>query len=156
MGQWLPIVVLGALAGVFAGVSLLVSGLLNKRRPNAAKNAPYECGVTEQVPPPQRLSVRFYLVAMIFVIFDIEIIFLYPYAVVHDRLGLFGLLAVVEFAVAVFASLIYLVANGALTWGPAVRARNSLLTRPERTIQSTVRRVGDEGRSVVASPSEAA
>ena len=64
---------------------------------------------------------RFYLVAMIFIVFDIEIIFLYPYAVVYRSLGAFGLVEIVVFAVAVFASFVYLIANGALDWGPVKR-----------------------------------
>ena len=149
MGQSLPLLVLGLLAGVFAGGSLIASGLLNKRRPNVAKNAPYECGVTEQMAPPERFSVRFYLVAMIFVIFDIEIIFLYPYAVVHERLGLFGLLAIVEFALAVFVCFVYLIANGALSWGPVAQRRPSAMQSEHRTARSTIRKVGMTGRPEV-------
>ena len=75
--------VLGVL---FAGLSFLASGLLAPRkRPTAAKLAPYECGIVPDREPPQRFPVRFYLVAMIFIIFDIEIVFLYPWAVVFRR-----------------------------------------------------------------------
>ena len=83
MGQYLPIVVLLVLAVVFGVLSLVVSRLLAPRRPSAAKEAPYECGIVPSREPPERFPVRFYLVAMIFIMFDIEIIFLYPYAVVH-------------------------------------------------------------------------
>ncbi len=84
---------------------------------------------------------------MIFIVFDIEIVFLYPFTSVFHRLGTFGLLAVVEFAVAVFASFLYLIANGALDWGPAKQARRGELgVDPTRTSTSTIRRVGLEGR----------
>ncbi len=82
---------------------------------------------------------RFYLVAMIFIIFDIEIVFLYPWAVVFRELHTFGLIEVLVFAAAVFISFLYLVSNGALNWGPAKRLRPAM---PERTTESTIARVG--------------
>jgi NADH-quinone oxidoreductase subunit A len=84
---------------------------------------------------------------MIFVIFDIEIIFLYPWAVLYRDLGVFGLVEILIFAVVVFVSFIYLISNGALEWGPLHRARRqSPMVSTERTSQSTIRRVGLEGR----------
>ncbi len=152
MGQYLPILALAVLTAVFAAVSLAASRLLNPPRPTSAKNAPYECGIVDQVEPPQRFGVRFYLVAMIFIIFDIEIIFLYPYATVAESLGAFGLLAVAEFAIAVFASFVYLIANGALDWGPLKMDRPvRSSSHVGRTLSTTVRRVGLEGRGDVAS-----
>ena len=153
MGQYLPILVLLTLVVLFAAISLAASRILNPPRPTEAKTAPYECGIVDQVDPPQRFGVRFYLVAMIFIIFDIEIIFLYPYATVAERLGGFGLLAVAEFAVAVFASFVYLISNGALDWGPAkVARRGDLAVDPSRTLSSTVRKVGLEGRADESPP----
>jgi len=142
MGQYLPVLALIVLAGLFAAVSFFASRLLAPRRPTPAKLAPYECGIVPSREPPERFPVRFYLIAMIFIVFDIEIIFLYPYAVIHDELGAFGLVEMIVFAVAVFASFLFLLANGALDWGPAKRAPR----RSERTLSSTVRRVGLEGR----------
>src|SRR3954469_18945792 len=104
MGQYLPVIALLGLTVVFAGVSFTASKLLAPRSPNAAKSAPYECGIVPSQEPPERFPVRFYLVAMIFIVFDIEIIFLYPYAVIHDELGTFGLVEMIVFAVLVFAS----------------------------------------------------
>ena len=147
MGQYLPIVVLMLLAVLFAAVSLVASKMLNPAHLTAAQTAPYECGIVDQTQPPERFPVRFYLVAMIFIVFDIEIVFLYPFTTVYHQLGVFGLVAVVEFAVAVFASFMYLIANGALDWGPAkAERRSSLLIDSSRTSTSTVRRVGLEGR----------
>jgi NADH-quinone oxidoreductase subunit A len=147
VGQYLPIVVMLVLGGLFAGVTLVFSGLVSPKRPSAAKSAPYECGIVPRQDPPQRFPVRFYLVAMIFIVFDIEIIFLYPYAVIHRSLGAFGLVEMVVFAIAVFASFLYLIANGALDWGPVAQLRRTpSLVSAERTTSSTVRRVGADGR----------
>jgi len=85
--------------------------------------------------------VRFYLVAMIFIIFDIEIIFTYPWAVIYSHdLGTYGLIEMVVFVLAVFVSFMYLISNGALDWGPVKRAVRQA-PAPERTTASTVRRV---------------
>src|SRR6266568_9052034 len=102
------------LAGIFAGVSFFASRLLAPQRPTPAKEAPYECGIIPEREPAQRFPVRFYLVAMIFIIFDIEIIFIYPWAVIFRRLRLFGLVEMVVFALAVFVSFMYLISNAAL------------------------------------------
>ncbi|MBW3668085.1 MAG: NADH-quinone oxidoreductase subunit A [Actinobacteria bacterium] len=123
------------LATLFAGLSFMASGLFAPRKPTAAKEAPYECGIVPTREPAERFPVRFYLVAMIFIIFDIEIIFLYPWAIIADELALFGLIEMVVFAVAVFVSFVYLISNGALDWGPAKRLPSG------RTTESTVRRV---------------
>ena len=87
MSQYLPVVVLMILAVVFGVVSFGMSRLLAPRRPSAAKEAPYECGIVPSREPPERFPVSFYIVAMLFVMFDIEIIFVYPYAVAHVGLG---------------------------------------------------------------------
>ena len=150
MGQYLPILALLVLAGLFAAVSFVASSLLNPARPTPAKVAPYECGIVDQTDPPERFPVRFYLIAMIFIVFDIEIIFFYPFTMVYDRLGGFGLVAIGIFTAAVFESFLYLISNGALDWGPPKHLRRSkLMSGPQRTTASTVRRVGTEGRAVV-------
>ena len=147
MGQYLPVVTMAVLAVLFAAISLLMSRLLAPRRSTAAKRAPYESGIVPARGNPQRFPVRFYLVAMIFVIFDIEIIFLYPWAVLYRDLGVFGLVEILVFAVAVFVSFVYLLSNGALDWGPLHRShRQSPMVSAERTTQTTIRRVGLEGR----------
>lgn len=147
MGQYLPLVVMLVLGVAFAGISLVMSRLASPKRPSAAKAAPYECGIVPKQDPPDRFPVRFFLVAMIFVVLDIEIIFLYPYVVSAGALGAFGVAAIVLFSATVFASFIYLIANGALDWGPLQAARRQRPeVSPERTTTSTVRRVGQEGR----------
>ena len=147
MGQYLPVLVMLLLGVGFAGASLVMSKAVSPKRPSAAKAAPYECGIIPRQAPPERVPGRFYLVAMIFLVFDIEIIFLYPYAVIHRQLGVFGLIEMVVFAVAVFASFLFLIANGALDWGPVQQLRRaSGAVSPARTSSTTVRRVGTDGR----------
>src|SRR5438552_13531982 len=147
MDQYLPLALMFILAAIFAGLSFLASGLLAPSRPTAAKLAPYECGIVPDREPAERFPVRFYLVAMIFIIFDIEVIFLYPWAVVYRQLGAFGLWEMVLFAVAVFVSFVFLIGNGALDWGPVKRLRPLSALVPEgarsagRTAETTVRRV---------------
>jgi NADH-quinone oxidoreductase subunit A len=147
VGQYLPIFAMFVLAIIFAAVSRVVSQLLAPRRPSQSKSSPYECGIVPGKEPPERFPVKFFLVAMIFIVFDIEIIFLFPFAVVFRSLGGFGIGAVVIFSAAVFESFVYLISNGALDWGPVKHLRRSDIISPARTTDTTVRRVGLEGRS---------
>jgi len=139
---FLPVLIMVALGMVFAASAAFLPGILAVRRPTLAKEAPYECGIVPTRDPVERFPVRFYLIAMIFIIFDIEIIFLYPWAVIFDRLGSFGLVEMVVFAVAVVVSFGYLLSNGALDWGPAKSNRSVAPAAAEpRTSRSTVRKV---------------
>jgi NADH-quinone oxidoreductase subunit A len=137
--QYLPILILAVLGFAFTVFSLVSSAMLApKKKPTAAKLAPYECGIVPNVEPPQRFPVRFYLVSMIFIIFDIEIVFLYPWAVVFHQIQTFGLIEVIVFAAVVFISFVYLISNGALTWGPPKTLQPGL---PNRTSESTISRI---------------
>ena len=148
MGQYLPILALMILAVLFAGISFVASRILNPPRPTPAKVAPYECGIVDQTDPPERFPVRFFLIAMMFIVFDIELIFFYPFAMVYGSLGSYGLVAILVFSAAVFESFVYLISKGALDWGPAkVRHRSAFMVDATRTARSTVRRVGLEGRT---------
>jgi len=118
MGQYLPIVLLTALAIVFGVLSLVASKLLAPKRPNTAKDAPYECGIVPSRESPERFPVSFYIVAMLFIMFDIEIIFAYPYAIARESLGVFGFWEMVAFSAVFFVAFVYVVARGALEWGP--------------------------------------
>jgi NADH-quinone oxidoreductase subunit A len=140
--QYLPILGLLILGALFAAGSFVASSLLAPhKRPTEAKLAPYECGIVPEYEPPQRFPVRFYLVAMIFVIFDIEVVFMYPFAVVFHGLGLFGLLELVAFSATVFTALLFLVSEGALSWGPA---KQLVAGMPDRTSDSTIVRINRE------------
>ncbi|MET0144976.1 MAG: NADH-quinone oxidoreductase subunit A [Ilumatobacteraceae bacterium] len=160
MSQYLPIVVLLLLAVVFGGISLVMSHLLAPKRPSAAKDAPYECGIVPSREPPERFPVSFYVVAMLFVMFDIEIIFVYPYAIAHAQLGMYGFVAIVIFSALFFLTFVYEVARGGLDWGPLQRSRDmtddAALVSPQRTLTTTIRRVGTDGREPVQAPDEAA
>jgi NADH-quinone oxidoreductase subunit A len=150
MDQYLPIVVLMILAIIFGGLSFTASRLLAPSRPSTAKEAPYECGIVPTREPPERFPVSFYIVAMLFIMFDIEIIFVYPYAVARDSLGFYGFWAILAFSVIFFLTFVYEVARGGLDWGPIQKYRSleadAAMVSPQRTAASTVRRVGTEGR----------
>ena len=161
MSQYLPVIILLLLAVVFGAISLMMSHLLAPKRPSAAKDAPYECGIVPSREPPERFPVSFYIVAMLFIMFDIEIIFVYPYAVAHGDVGTYGFVAILIFSVLFFLTFVYEVARGGLDWGPLQRARDLFAdarqVSPERTLTTTIRKVGTEGRPAPAeSPEEAA
>ena len=151
MGQYVPIVLLMALAIVFGALSFVASRILAPRRPSDAKEAPYECGIVPSREPPDRFPVSFYIVAMLFVMFDIEIVFLYPYAVQRSALGVFGFWAIVVFSVIFFLTFVYEVARGGLDWGPRHEYhrldQDAAMVSPDRDSSSTIRRVGLEGRT---------
>jgi NADH-quinone oxidoreductase subunit A len=157
MSQYLPVVVLLILAVVFGAISLVMSHLLAPKRPSAAKEAPYECGIVPSREPPERFPVSFYIVAMLFIMFDIEIIFVYPYAIAHGELGVYGFVAIAIFSVLFFLTFVYEVARGGLDWGPLQRVRDltddAALVSAQRTLTTTIRRVGTDGRE---QPGEAA
>lgn len=153
MDQYLPILLLVVLSIVFA-----VATFMNQRalgpggHLNPAKTGPYESGIAARREPSARFPVRFYLVAMIFIIFDIEVVFLYPFAVVFHALSLFGFIEMASFALVVFLAFAYLISEGALDWGPAKRLGSRSGAPVNRTINSTVRRVRRPG---VSTPSRA-
>ena len=95
---------------------LLVSWVIAPSRPNATKSAPYESGVPDVTPVKARYTPRFYVVAMLFVIFDIEAVFIFPWAVIFDDLGVYGFVEMVSFIALLFAGYIYAWKKGALEW----------------------------------------
>jgi NADH-quinone oxidoreductase subunit A len=115
--DYLPIVVMAALAVVFAVASLAASSLLRPSRPNPVKLSAYECGNDPvRLPRGERFSVKFYVVAMLFIIFDIETIFLFPWAVSFRSLGLFGLVEMAVFIALVFVAYVYIWRKGGFEW----------------------------------------
>ena len=118
MSLYVPILVLGALAAVFAVFSLILGAVTGPKRWNRAKLEAYECGI-EPTPQPQgggRFPVKYYLTAMLFILFDIEIVFLYPWAVAFDRLGAFGLVEMVLFIATLLVVYAYVWRRGGLEW----------------------------------------
>ncbi|MFF5264178.1 NADH-quinone oxidoreductase subunit A [Actinomadura viridis] len=118
MDLYVPIIVLGVLGFGFAAFSVVMASLTGPKRWNRAKLEAYECGI-EPTPQPVgggRFPVKYYLTAMLFIVFDIEIIFLYPWAVAFDRLGLFGLVEMVLFILTVLVAYAYIWRRGGLEW----------------------------------------
>jgi NADH-quinone oxidoreductase subunit A len=118
MNLYVPILVLGVLAAVFAIVSIVIGTLTGPKRWNRAKLQAYESGI-EPTPQPAgggRFPVKYYLTAMLFILFDIEIVFLYPWAVSFNKLGAFGLVEMVTFVVTVLIAYAYIWRRGGLEW----------------------------------------
>jgi len=117
--QYIPFVILFIIAAGFAGVAIFLSRLLGPKRPTSKKLEPYESGMVTIGTTKGRFQVRFYLVAMLFILFDIEIVFLYPWAVIYLTAGaakLFLLLEMAVFLSVLFIGYIYIWRKGALDW----------------------------------------
>jgi NADH-quinone oxidoreductase subunit A len=115
---YVPIIFLGVLAAIFVVGTLVTSALVGPKRYNRAKLDSYECGI-EPTPQPiggGRFPVKYYITAMLFIVFDIEIIFLYPWAVAFDQMALFGLVEMVIFIGTVFIAYAYVWRRGGLEW----------------------------------------
>ncbi len=118
MELYTPVLALLILAAGFAVFSLVMSALVGPKRYNRAKLDSYECGI-EPTPQPiggGRFPVRYYITAMLFIVFDIEIVFLYPIAVAFDAMGTFALVEMVLFIVPVFVAYVYVWRRGGLDW----------------------------------------
>jgi NADH-quinone oxidoreductase subunit A len=118
MELYTPVLVLAALAAAFAVFSVVMSAAVGPRRYNRARLDSYECGI-EPTPQPVgggRFPVKYYITAMLFIVFDIETIFLYPWAVQFDALKLFGLVEMALFIVTVFVAYAYVWRRGGLEW----------------------------------------
>ena len=116
MQGWLSILIMIVLGGGFALMSIVLSSVLGPRKPSAEKSAPYECGMPPVGDARERQSIRFYLIAMIFLLFDIEVAFLYPWALALRSLGWSGYLQVLLFTLVLTAGYIYVWKKGALDW----------------------------------------
>ncbi|GAB3715722.1 NADH-quinone oxidoreductase subunit A [Mariniluteicoccus flavus] len=118
MNVYLPLVIMLVIAAAFVAGGLVVTMQLGPRRYNRAKYDSYECGI-EPTPQPiggGRFPVKYYITAMLFIVFDIEIVFLYPWAVTFDRLGSFALIEMILFIITVFLAYIYVIRRGGLEW----------------------------------------
>jgi len=117
MQGWVSILIMTALGAGFALISVLLSSLLGPRKPSPEKAAPYECGMPPVGDARERQSVKFYLVAMIFLLFDIEVAFLYPWAMALRDLQWAGYGQVILFMALLLAGYIYVWRKGVLDWG---------------------------------------
>ncbi|XRQ06448.1 NADH-quinone oxidoreductase subunit A [Actinomadura welshii] len=118
MDLYIPLIALGVLAFGFAAFSVVMASLTGPKRWNRARLDAYECGI-EPTPQPVgggRFPIKYYVTAMLFIIFDIEIIFLYPWAVAFDQMGIFALVEMVLFIVAVLVAYAYVWRRGGLEW----------------------------------------
>ncbi len=113
---YLPILIFLMIATAFALGALLVGSIFRLKRPYAEKLMPYESGNPPVGEPRQRFSVKFYIIAMLFVVFDVEAVFLYPWAIVFDKIGLYAFIEMVIFIVILFVGYIYAWKKEAFVW----------------------------------------
>jgi NADH-quinone oxidoreductase subunit A len=116
MNEYVPVVIMLFLAAATAVGMLVATSLIGPKKKFADKMEPFECGESPIVSPKQRFSIKFYLVALFFVIFDIEAVFLYPWAVLFRDLGMFGFVEMMIFISILAIGLIYVWRRGALEW----------------------------------------
>lgn len=116
LGAYLPILLLVLVAVGFGLCSLIFSSLIGPKKISALKLSPYECGCEPVGTARERFSIKFYMIAMLFILFDIEAVFLYPWAILYKKLGVFGLVEMGVFIVILFVGYIYVWKKGALEW----------------------------------------
>jgi NADH-quinone oxidoreductase subunit A len=116
MSEYLGIVVFFVLAGTVAGAFVLLASVLGPKKPSVVKSEPFECGEVPFSVPRGHLSIKFYLTAILFILFDVELVFLYPWAVVYRGLGVWGLTEMVIFLGILMVGFFYAWDNGALDW----------------------------------------
>jgi NADH-quinone oxidoreductase subunit A len=114
--SYLPILVLIGIAFAFALAVVVLSRLVGPNKPNDIKLAPYECGMPLLSSAQDRFSIKFYIIAMLFILFDIEAVFLYPWAVMYRRLGVFGFVEMGVFIIILLVGFAYVWKKGALEW----------------------------------------
>jgi NADH-quinone oxidoreductase subunit A len=115
--SYLPVLVFGGLGVLVGGLLAAVNGLIGPRKPNKAKSDPYECGLPSEVSRTFRFGISFYMIAMLFILFDIEVVFLYPVGVIMNVAhSVFVLVEVIIFVVLLFVALVYVWRRGALNW----------------------------------------
>ena len=114
--SYLPAIVFLVLGGAIGALFAALNNLFGPRRPSKAKSDPYECGLPSEVQRSFKFGVSFYLVAMLFILFDIEVIFLYPVAIQLKAFGTFALVETLVFVVLLFVAFVYVWRRGALEW----------------------------------------
>ncbi|HVI10076.1 MAG TPA: NADH-quinone oxidoreductase subunit A [Candidatus Binatia bacterium] len=124
--RYLPLLIHFLLASGFAVAVVSLSWLVGQRKPTRAKMAPYESGMMPVGDARQRFSVQFYLVAMLFILFDVEAVFLYPWAVILRQLRHFGLWEMAVYLGIVLVGFFYVWKKGVLDWGPEAQRRRNL------------------------------
>ncbi len=116
MNEYIGIAVTFVLAGAIAGAMVVLGSTLGTKKPTSEKLAPFECGMDPFSLPGGKLAIKFYLTAILFILFDVELVFLYPWAVVYRRLGMTGLVEMGVFLGILMVGFVYAWDNGALEW----------------------------------------
>lgn len=117
LSSYAPILIYLLLAAGLAATLILASWLVGEHRPTRGKLTPYECGILPTGDARQPLAVKFYLVAMLFILFDVEAVFLFPWAVIYRDLGMFGFIEMFLYILILLVGYVYLWKKGALDWG---------------------------------------
>jgi NADH-quinone oxidoreductase subunit A len=124
LNDYLPVLLLALFAVGFAALNIVASWALGKRGgTNPDKESAFECGMLPLQTGRRRFSVKFYVVAMLFILFDVEVVFLFPWAVKYKALGMFGFVEMMVFLAVLFVGWWYVVSKGALDWSPRAGAR---------------------------------
>ena len=116
MSEYIGIAVCFVLAGVITGAMLVLASTLGKKKPSSVKSEPFECGKDPFSLPGGKMAVKFYLTAILFILFDVELVFLYPWAVIYRQLGTVGLVEMGIFLGILMVGYVYAWDNGALKW----------------------------------------
>jgi len=116
MNEYIPVLIMLLLAAATSAGMIVATTLIGPKKKFADKMEPFECGESPIVSPKLRFSIKFYLIALFFVIFDIEAVFLYPWAVLFKELGMFGFVEMMVFLIILAVGLIYVWKRGALEW----------------------------------------
>jgi NADH-quinone oxidoreductase subunit A len=124
--RYLPLLLHFGIAIGLAGVIVTLSWLIGQHKPNRAKLSPYECGVQPIGDARKRFSVKFYMVAMLFILFDVEAVFLYPWAVILRELKMFGFWEMIVYIGVFLVGLFYVWKKGVLDWGLAASKRGDV------------------------------
>jgi len=124
--RYLPLLIHFIVAGLLASAIVLLSWIIGQRKPNRAKMSPYECGMTPIGDARERFSVKFYMVAMLFILFDVEAVFLYPWAVILKDLKMFGFWEMLVYVGIVLVGYVYIWKKGALEWGEPAAPRGEI------------------------------
>src|SRR5208283_5439856 len=124
--QYLPLLLHSVLAVALASVIVILSELVGRHKPGLAKMSAYECGGGRVGDARRRFSVKFYLVAMLFILFDVEAVFLYPWAVILRELKMFGFWEMMVYIAIVLVGLFYVLKKGVIDWGPAAAKRGDI------------------------------
>ncbi len=114
--EYIPILIFMSIAIGFACFAIAASYFLGQRKPTAAKQSPYECGVTTVGPTYRRIPIKYYIIALLFLLFDIEVVFLYPWAVIFKEMKVFAFITMVVFIGILLVAYIYIWKKGALEW----------------------------------------